>query len=360
MLDSITTLAIPLIVMLNACFVAVEFALVSIRWTRVEQLVEQNVYGAKAVQKAIENMNDSLACVQLGITLTSLGLGWVGEPAFERVLAPVFESVPGPWDKALSHGFAVGVAFLSITYLHIVLGELVPRAIALQHAERVALVFASPFVLFRDATRPIVAVMRGSANIVMRLMRVPAPPPGAQVHSAEEIDLLVEEAQETGMIPHEEATYVRNVFELSDKRVRDVMVPRDKVVTLSIAASEEEILQVCRETAHTRMPVWEGDLDHVVGIVNTKDLFHLFSLKGLVILMDAVYEPLLVEPDVPVSRLLRTLRREHRQMAIVHGGGKFLGIVTLEDILEEIVGEIEDEHDPGAAAAAPVAPPVRE
>ena len=139
---------------------------------------------------------------------------------------------------------------------------------------------------------------------------------------------------------------MRNVFRLSDKKVRDVMVPREKVVTLPLHASEDEVLETSRDTAHTRMPVWEGDPNHIVGIVNTKDLFHLFSLKGLVILMDAMYPPLFVSPDLEVARLLRIFRRERRPMAVVRdANGTFLGIVTLEDILEEIVGEIEDEHD---------------
>jgi len=139
---------------------------------------------------------------------------------------------------------------------------------------------------------------------------------------------------------------VENVFRLSDKKVRHIMVPRDKVVTLSLHASEDEVLAVARDTAHTRMPVWEGNPDNIVGIVNTKNLFHLFSLKGVVILMDAMYPPLFIDPDTAVARLLRIFRRERRPMAVVRDlGGRFLGIVTLEDILEEIVGEIEDEHD---------------
>jgi len=179
------------------------------------------------------------------------------------------------------------------------------------------------------------------------------------VHSVDELSMLVEETQEAGVIPDDQATYVQNVFELADKTVRDVMIPRDKVVALSLGASEEEILAVARDTAHTRMPVYEGSQDNIVGIVNTKDLFHLFSLKGLVILMDAMYPPLFVEPDRPLSRLLRTFRRERRPMAVVRDAdGKFLGIVTLEDILEEIVGEIEDEHDARIAHVAQTQPTV--
>jgi len=346
MWDSIGILAVPILVALNGLFVAVEFSLVTIRWTRVEQLVEQNVLGAKSVQRAVESLGDSLASIQLGITFTSLALGWVGEPALEHVLRPFFESLPLPWEQAVTTAVATAITFLGISYLTIVLGELVPRAVALQHAEMVVLLFATPLLVWRTLTRPLVIVMRGSASAVVRLLRLPEPRPEAQVHSAEEIELLVDEGEEAGVIQADEAKYVRAVFELTDKKVRDIMVPRDKVVTLSLRATEEEILDTARDTAHTRMPVWENDRDDIVGVVNTKDLFHVFSMKGLVILMDALYPAVFVSPDLAVSKCMNLFRRERRQMAVVRGPeGEFMGIVTLEDILEEIVGEIEDEHD---------------
>lgn len=346
MLDLVFSFAIPILVALNGFFVAIEFALVTVRWTRIEQLVEENVLGAKTAQRAVENLNDSLAACQLGITLTSLALGWVGEPALEHMLEPFFHRLPTPWDAAVSHGLAIGVAFLCITYLHIVLGELVPRAIAIQHAERTVLLLSPALLAFRTVTRPLVALMRGSGALFTRLLRVPEPRPEQQVHSAEEIDLLIEEGQEAGVIQPDEAIYARRVFELSDKTVAEIMIPREKVVTLSLNATEDDILETARETAHTRLPVWEGTLDNVVGIVNTKDLFHLFSLRGLVILMDAMYPAQFTTPDLSIGKLLLRFRKERRQMAVVRSAeGLFLGIVTLEDILEEIVGEIEDEHD---------------
>jgi len=346
MVDSWLIVLVPLFVALNAVFVAIEFSLVAVRWTRVEQLVEENVTGARLVQRAIENLNDSLAATQLGITLTSLALGWVGESVLARMLMPWFEGLPALGAQSLAHGTAILVAFLCITYLHIVLGELAPRAIAIQHAERTALLLAGPLLAFRGVTRPLVVLMRGSGSLVIRWLRVPEPRAEQQVHSVDELDLLVEEGEEAGIIPPYQASYVRNVFELTDKTVRDVMVPREKVVTVSIGATEEEILETSRESAHTRLPVWEGSPDNIVGIVNTKDLFHIFSLRGLVILMDAMYPPTIIGPDAPVARLLAIFKREKRQMAVVKdAAGHFLGIVTLEDILEEIVGEIEDEHD---------------
>ena len=346
MSDSLVAFAVPLLVAANAFFVAIEFALVSVRWTRIEQLVEENRPGAKLARGLVENLNDSLAATQLGITLASLALGWLGEPAIAHALKPFFAGLPIGWHVALAHGTAIGVAFLCITYLHMVLGELLPRAIALQHPERVVLLFAAPLLAFRAVTRPLVVFMRGSGNLAVRLFRVPEPPAGSQVHSPDEIDMLIEEGQQAGVIQSDEATYARAVFELSDKKVRDVMVPRDKVVAISLGAKPDDILETARMSAHTRMPVWEGELVNIVGIVNTKDLFHIFSLKNLVILEDAMYPALFVDPEQTLGRALNVFRRERRQMAVVRSAqDRFMGIITLEDIIEEIVGEIEDEHD---------------
>jgi magnesium and cobalt exporter, CNNM family len=344
--DIIRLVGVLCLIALNAYFVAAEFALVTIRWTRVEQLVDEGKFGALAVRGAVEKLDDAIAATQVGITFASLALGWIGEPALAHMIQPAFQHLPPLWGVSLSHGIAVTIAYLLLTYLHVVLGEQAPKALALQRAEDVALIVTGPLLAFGRVFRPFIRAIGGSSNFVVRLLRLPPQAKEQLVHSVDELSMLVEETQEAGVIPDDQATYVQNVFELADKTVRDVMIPRDKVVALSLGASEEEILAVARDSAHTRMPVYEGSQDNIVGIVNTKDLFHLFSLKGLVILMDAMYPPLFVEPDRPVSRLLRTFRRERRPMAVVRDAdGKFLGIVTLEDILEEIVGEIEDEHD---------------
>ncbi len=344
--DGIRIACVPILIALNAFFVAAEFALVTVRWTRVEELVEQGRFGAASVRQAIENVNDAIAATQVGITFASLALGWLGEPAIAHLLEPLFQGVPAVLGVPLAHAFALAIALLIITYLHVVLGEQAPKVLAIQRAEDVALLIAAPLITFARIFRPFIRLIGGSTNWILRMLRLPPQLAAQAVHSVDELSMLVEETQEAGRMPEDQATYVQNLFELSDKTVGDIMVPREKVVTLSLHASEEEVLETARETAHTRMPVWEGTPDNIVGIVNTKDLFHLFSLKGLVILMDAMYPPLFVEPDQPVARLLRTFRRERRPMAVVRGVvGTFLGIVTLEDILEEIVGEIEDEHD---------------
>jgi CBS domain containing-hemolysin-like protein len=346
MSDPAGLLAIVLLIVLNGCFVAAEFALVTVRWTRIEELVEQGVRGARAVQSATEKMDGMIAATQLGITLCSLGVGWLGEPAVAHLVFPLIQKLGLPWTAAIAHGVAIGVSFLLITYVHVVLGELAPKAVALQSAERVAILLVPALLAFERVFRPLSGLMRKSGGLVVRLLRIPEPSVEQSVHSTEEIDRLVEETQEAGLIPAEEAKYVRNVFELADKTVMDAMVPREKVVTLSLRATEGDILETSRETGHTRMPVWEDDPDHIVGVVNTKDLFHIFSLRGLVILMDAMYPAIVVRPEQPIAQVLGLFRRMKRQMAIVNdASGKFLGIVTLEDILEEIVGEIEDEHD---------------
>jgi CBS domain containing-hemolysin-like protein len=370
--DVLGLLVVPVLVGMNGFFVAAEFSLVTVRWTRVEELVEKGKFGAIAVRDAVEKLDDAIAATQLGITFASLALGWIGEPALVHLIEPLFAPLPDVLGTALSHGVAVSIAFLLITFMHVVLGELAPKAIALQRAEDVALIVAGPLLTFGRVFRPFIRLMNGAGNWVVRLLRLPPVSARHLVHSADELSMLVEESQEAGAITPDEASYARNVFELSEKTVRDVMVPRDKVVTLLLHASEEEVLATARDTAHTRMPVWEENPDNVVGIVNTKDLFHLFSLRGLVNLMDAMYTPLFIGPDVSLATALRIFRRERKPMAVVrdtaHG---FLGIVTLEDILEEIVGEIEDEHDvrmphgtlrePGArpapAGAASPAPP---
>jgi CBS domain containing-hemolysin-like protein len=353
LLDGLQILGVLFLVALNAFFVAAEFALVTVRWTRIEELVAEGRFGAVAVRQAIENVNDAIAACQVGITFASLALGWIGEPAIAHMLEPLFHALPEVWGVALSHASALAIALLLITYLHVVLGEQAPKVLAIQRAEDVALLVAAPLLTFGRVFRPFIRLIGGSTNWMLRMLRLPPQPAAQAVHSVEELSMLVGESEEAGAITPDEASYARNVFELSEKTVGEIMVPREKVVTLSIAASEEEVLATARDTAHTRMPVWEGTPENIVGIVNTKDLFHLFSLKGLVILMDAMYPPLFVNPSDPLDRLLRVFRREKRPMAVVRDTeGKYLGIVTLEDVLEEIVGEIEDEHDVGMAHGA--------
>jgi putative hemolysin len=339
-------LSVPALVALNAFFVAAEFALVAVRRTRVEEMARQGVRGAGSVQSAVARLDHSIAATQLGITLASLALGWVGEPALARLVEPLFAALPAPWHAAATHTAAVVLAFALITFLHVVFGELIPKTLALQVPDRTALWVAGPLNVFARLSRPLIVVMNGAGNAILRRAGLGPAGTEAMVHSVEELSMLVEEGQDSGVLSRKQAEMVEKVFRLSGKTVRDRMVPREQVAALERATPPEKVLEAMRSGAHTRMPVYEGEFDNVVGIVNTKDLFRLFSLSGLVVLDDALYSPQFLKPDGDVADALELFRRTRRPMALVRDdAGKILGLLTLEDILEEIVGEIEDEHD---------------
>jgi putative hemolysin len=343
----LSLLAVPLLVLLNAFFVAAEFALVAVRRTRVDEMVNHRKVGALAVKNAIEHLDDAIAATQLGITLASLALGWIGEPTLARVIMPLFSFLPEEGSWIASHSMATIVAFTCITFLHVILGELAPKAVALQRPDVVSLWVARPLIIFSIVARPFIAMMNGAGNGVVKLLGFEPLSGHQMVHSVEELGLLIEETREAGVLPRDQAEYLHNVFRLPAKRVRDCLVPLEKMAALDLHTPEDRILEKVRAGAHTRMPVYEGTLENIVGIVNTKDLFHLFSLRGMVVLDDAMYPAIFVDPDRPISEVLRQFRRQRRPMAIVRDAqNKLLGLITLEDIVEEIVGEIEDEHDP--------------
>lgn len=339
-------LTIPLFVAINGFFVAAEFALVAVRRTRVEEMVHHGQAGAKAVEIGVHNLDRTIAATQLGITLASIALGWIGEPAVARLLEPLFQLIPDSWRTVTSHSVAFAFGFLLITFLHVVFGELIPKTVALQIPDRASLWVATPLVMFASATRPLIFLMNGTGNAILKLIGFQPAGEREMLHSVEELALLIEDTEEAGILSETQAEVVQKVFRLSTKRVRDCMVPRDKMASLELHTPPEKVLEVTRNGAHTRMPVYEKEVDNIVGIVNTKDLFYLFSLRGIVVLEDAMYPPLFLNADDEVAEGLKQFRSIHRHMALVRDlEGHVLGLITLEDILEEIVGEIEDEHD---------------
>jgi CBS domain containing-hemolysin-like protein len=344
--DVLALLTVPALVLLNGLFVAAEFALVSVRRTRIEELKAKGVSGARSALGALDNMAHSIAATQLGITVASIGLGFAGEPALARLLEPLFAPFGSTLSWVTAHGIAVVLAFSLITFMHVVFGELIPKSVALQMSDRMALWLARPLRIFGWIARPVIAVIHGAGNGLLRLAGLQPASGEAQVHSVEELLLLVEDQEEAGVLDADQAELVENVFRLTNKRVRDCMVPREKMATLELSTPPEKVLEAARSGAHTRMPVYEGDPDNVVGIVNTKDLFYLFSLQGIVVLQDALYPALFLPPDETVGSALRLFKKAKRPMALVRDdAGKILGLITLEDVLEEIVGDIEDEHD---------------
>jgi putative hemolysin len=339
-------LIIPALVVLNGLFVAAEFSLVSVRKTRIEELIARGVKRARSVQSAMNRLDRSIAATQLGITLASIGLGCVGEPILADILQPLVEYLPPNWHTAAKHSLATPLAFLLITYLHVVFGELIPKTLALETADRTALWLSGGLNVFARVTRPLIMTMNGTASFILRRLGYKTASGEEMVHSVEELLLLIEDTEEAGILDPDQAEFVQNVFRLSNKRVGDCMVPRDKMAALELSTPPDKVLEAVRLGAHTRIPVYEGMIDNIVGIVNTKDLFFLFSLKGVVILQDAMYPPLFLKAAESMANALRLFRRARRPMALVRDEqDKVLGLITLEDVLEEIVGDIEDEHD---------------
>jgi CBS domain containing-hemolysin-like protein len=339
-------LSVPALVALNGLFVAAEFALVAVRKTRVSEMVRLNQKGARAVEAAVSHLDRYIAATQLGITLASIALGWVGEPALARLIQPLFRALDAPWAFLATHSTATVIAFSVITFMHVVFGELIPKTMALQRPDRTALWVTPPLILFAKLTRLLIVTMNGTGNLILRLFGYRPARGEEMVHSVEELLLLIEDTEEAGIIDSDQAVFVQNVFELSDREVKDCMVPRQQMATLELSTPPDKIMEAVRTGAHTRMPVYEGTLDNVVGIVNTKDLFYLFSLRGVVVLDDALYPALFLKPTESVSNALRLFRKARRPMALVRDDdAKILGLITLEDVIEQIVGDIEDEHD---------------
>ena len=339
-------LAVPALVALNGFFVAAEFALVAVRATRVEELVNQGRTGAKALMHAVAHLNRSVAACQLGITVASLALGYVSEPALAGLIHPLFTVLPADWQGPVTRACAVLLTLSVITYLHVVFGEQMPKLAALQTTETIALWVAGPINWFGRATGPLITLMNGSSGWFLRRLGYKPQEGEGEVHTVDELRLLVEDTEEAGLLDEEQADMVLNVFGLADKTVGDCLVPRERMVTLALNTPPDKVLEVARLGAHTRMPVYDGTPDNVVGVVNTKDLFFLFSTSGVVTLEDALYPATFLDPEEPVAHAFKLFRKSHRPMAVVRDkDGKVRGLITLEDVLEEIVGDIEDEHD---------------
>ena len=345
-MTTVGLLAIPALIVLNGFFVAAEFALVAVRKTRVEELVNQRLFGATALMHAVTHLNRSVAACQLGITVASLALGFVSEPAVAQILQPLFTNLPDGWQGPVTRAASVILTLSLITYLHVVFGEQMPKLAALESSEAMALWVAGPVNGFARAAGPLITLMNGSSGWFLRRLGYRADAEESEVHTVAELRLLVEDTEEAGLLDPDQADMVLNVFGLANKTVRDCMVPLERMVGLALNSPPEKVLEVARLGAHTRMPVFDGSLDNIVGIVNTKDLFFLFSTSGVVLLEDALYPATFLDPAEPIANAFKLFRKSHRPMAVVRDeAGKVHGLITLEDVLEEIVGDIEDEHD---------------
>lgn len=339
------SLLVIFLVFLNGFFVASEFALVKVRGTRLSQLVNEGNKRAKIAQHVTSKLDAYLSACQLGITLASLGLGWVGEPAIAHLMVEPLMAYLGAPDYLISP-VSFGIAFGIITILHIVLGELAPKSIAIFKAEGTALWLSGPLMLFYRLTYPAIFVLNGMANALLRMIGIAPASEHDASHTEEEIRILMKESQKSGHIDENELTLVENIFNFSERVAREVMIPRTMIQCLYTDLSFEENLDIIIKTRHTRYPLAQEEKDRIIGIVHATDIYHAILLHGKdKIDMESMIRPV---PHVPeameISQVLKVMQKEKVQIVIVvdeYGGTA--GIISMEDIMEEIVGEIQDE-----------------
>ncbi len=343
---------IAFLLAVNGFFVAAEFALVRARRTRLEAMVERGDQLAKIALRAVDNLTRMLAASQFGITLASLGLGWVAEEALGHSVSVWLEALPFGIAVATRASVAAGMALAIATYLHVVVGELSPRAIGLNNPEHVAKWLALPLLTFAWITRPIIFLFDKSARGLLITMRQRPNVGEGTVHEADEIRLIVEQSEEEGTLEPENAEMLGAVFEFTEKKARDVMTPRTRMVGLPASASLDETLAVVAESAFSRYPVYEGTLDEIMGVVLTKDLLKPTRTREADFSLARVMRPVHFVPGSrEVEEVLSDFKRRKEHLAIVLDEfGGTAGLVTMEDLLEELVGEILDEHDESLAA----------
>jgi CBS domain containing-hemolysin-like protein len=346
--DLLGVVAIGVLVLANGFFVAAEFSLVSVRRTRIAELVARGNIAAESVEKAIENPDRVIAATQLGITLSSLALGWVGEPALAHLFEPLVNLFPPAIQSGISHSLSAALAFTIITFLHVVVGELAPKSIALQDPERTSLVVAGPTLWTERLFKPAIWVLNGTGNALLRLVGV-QPASGHQLaHSVEELKMLVTASAEGGVVQAEESEMLHAIFDLGELVVRQVMVPRTEVVGVEADTPLVEIVALVKQSTFTKFPVYDGSLDRIIGIVHVKDLLNIMQTLDCekYAARQLAREPLFVPETISVRALLRHFRDNRQHIAIVmdeYGGTA--GLVTLEDLLEEIVGEVSGPFD---------------
>jgi CBS domain containing-hemolysin-like protein len=333
------------LVLLNAFFTAAELSMARVRNTRMEELTQDGDWRAEAVRGHQERLQYFLSATQLGITLVSLGLGWVGEPAFAHLIQPALYAV-GVTSEVMLHNVAAVLAFGLITFLHIVVGELVPKAYAIRATERVALWTALPMRGFQVLVKPILWLLDQTASRILRTLRLDREHT-PEAHSEEELRILLAESHRVGTLSGDKRELLENIIDYTERTARHAMIPRGDIIHISLARTLEENFKVIAQSTHTRFPLATIDIDHVAGMVHVKDLFlRRDQLRSSEDLVEIKRDILFVPESRPLDALLREFQQNRTHMAIVvdeYGGTA--GMITLEDVIEEIVGEIQDEFD---------------
>ncbi|MCS0672746.1 hemolysin family protein [Cytobacillus firmus] len=335
------------LIALTAFFVASEFAIVKVRTSRIDQLIMEGNAKARSAKQVISSLDEYLSACQLGITITALGLGWLGEPTIERLLHPVFESIN--LQASITHILSFVIAFSVVTFLHVVIGELAPKTFAIQKAEAITLSFSKPLILFYRIMYPFIWILNGSARIITGLFGLKPVSESEMAHSEEELRIILSESLKSGEINPSEYQYVDRIFEFDNRIAKEIMIPRTEIVTLPEDSSLAETLDLILNERYTRYPVTAGDKDNILGIINVKEILTDCVRKkceGKHPLRQYIKPVIRVIETIPIHDLLLRMQKERFHMAILldeYGGTA--GVVTVEDILEEIVGEIRDEFD---------------
>lgn len=333
-----------ILIICTAFFVVVEFAIVKVRPSRIDQLIAEGNKSALAARQVISNLDAYLSTCQLGITITALGLGMLGEPTVEAVLEPVFHDMNVP--AAVSHILSYAIALILVTYFHVVVGELTPKTVALRKAELVTLYTARPIIIFNRIMYPFIWLLNGSANGLCRLIGLKPASENEEAHSEEELQIILNESYESGKINQSEFGYVSRIFAFDEMIAKELMVPRTDMVCLFTDKTPTENREIIRREQYTRFPVAEGSKDNIVGMINTKQFFLAAEEQANLHVASLIHPVMSVSETIPVKDLLKRMQLEGTHIAILvdeYGGTS--GMITIEDILEEIVGEIRDEFD---------------
>ncbi|MBD1382217.1 hemolysin family protein [Metabacillus arenae] len=346
-MDIVNLLLVAVLIALTAFFVASEFAVVKIRSSRLDQLLAEGNKNAIAAKKVTSNLDEYLSACQLGITVTALGIGWLGEPTFEKMLHPLFERLQ--LDDTIVTILSFGIAFGVITFLHVVVGELAPKTLAIQKAEAVTLAFARPLILFYRIMYPFIWVLNGSARFLSGLFGLKPASEHEVAHSEEELRIILSESFESGEINQSEFKYVNKIFEFDDRIAKEIMNPRPEIVSISKDAKLQDVMGIIIEEKYTRYPIEDGDKDNIIGLINMKEVLTAsfsddFDPEQTV---EVFIKPIIhVIETIPIHDLLLKMQKDRIHMAILSDEyGGTAGLVTVEDILEEIVGDIRDEFD---------------
>jgi CBS domain containing-hemolysin-like protein len=340
--------AVLLFVLANGFFVAAEFSLVSVRRTRIAEMVAQGNHGARWVQKAIDNPDKVIAATQLGITISSLALGWIGEPTLAHIIRPVVDLLPTSIRSGAAHSISAAIGFSLITFLHVVVGELAPKSIALQNPEATSLVVSRPTLWTETLFKPVIWLLNGAGQLLLRLVGVKLASGTEIAHSVEELKMLVTASTEGGVVEEDESDMLHAIFDIGDLLVRQVMVPRTEIVAVEADTPLQKVVDFAIESLYTKFPVYEDNLDQIVGILHIKEVLRMMRdpNNDQCTARQLAREPFFVPEAIPAIDLLRQLRSRRQHIAIVldeYGGTA--GLVTLEDLMEEIVGEVSDQFD---------------